>query len=265
MAKDNSKASGKVKIRGGKDVAEDLNESMSKKRPIENPIRKQIKLNQFPWTEKQKEFFRIALDYHTKIVFVGGPAGTSKTLLSTYCGLQLLNMKAVSDIMYLRSAVESSDRSLGFLPGNADEKLRFYNLPFLDKLDELLLETKAERLEEQNRISMFPVNFARGMNWKDKCIILDEAQNSTEKEITTVLTRLGEGSRAFILADPMQTDLRSENVQGGYQHLHKVFSDEESLQMGIYAFEFTEEDIMRSDLVKFIIKKLKKSNEGEQP
>jgi phosphate starvation-inducible protein PhoH len=165
-------------------------------------------------------------------------------------------MKASSEIMYLRSAVESSDRSLGFLPGDANDKLRFYNLPFLDKLDELLLNYRVERLEEEHRISMFPVNFARGMNWKDKCIILDEAQNSTEKEITTVLTRLGKNSRCFLLADPMQTDLRTENIQGAFQKMSDIFSDEESKEHGIYTFKFTEEDIMRSELVKFLIKKL---------
>ena len=207
----------RIKIRGGKEVATDLNRSHDKI-AVENPIKRQIKLNQFPWTEKQKDFFKIALNPSTKIIFVEGPAGTSKTLLSVYCSLQLLNMKVSSDIMYLRSAVESSDKSLGFLPGSAEEKLRFYNLPFLDKLDELLLETKAEKLEEEGRVSMFPVNFARGMNWRDKCVILDEAQNSTTKEITTVLTRLGENSRCFILADPLQTDLRNGNG-GGFEKI----------------------------------------------
>ena len=142
-----------------------------------------------------------------------------------------------------------------FLPGSAEDKLRFYNMPFLDKLDELLIETKIEKLEEQHRISMFPVNFARGMNWKGKCVILDEAQNSTLKEIITVLTRLGEGSRCFVLADPLQTDLRNPHSCGGFNDVCKLFSDEESLQMGIYNFEFSEEDIMRSELVKFLVKK----------
>jgi phosphate starvation-inducible PhoH-like protein len=258
MAAKKTKSTGKVKIRGDRKLAEDLNETDSKY-IVENPIKRVIKLNQFPWTEKQKEFFRIALDYNTKIVFVDGPAGTSKTLLATYCGLQLLNMKNINNIMYLRSAVESSDRSLGFLPGSADDKLKFYNLPFLDKLDELLVTTRPEKLEEENRVSMFPVNFARGMNWTGKCIILDEAQNSTQKEITTVLTRMGQGSRCFILADPMQTDLRSENSQGGFQNMFRIFSDIESAEMGIYTFKFSEEDIMRSELVKFLIKKLRES------
>ena len=130
-------------------------------------------------------------------------------------------------------------------------------MPYLDKLDELLLECKPEKLELENRISMFPVNFARGMNWTDKCIILDEAQNSTVKEITTVLTRLGKNSRCFILADPMQTDLKREEKQGGIEKIAKRFSNEESLNMGIYTFEFNEEDIVRSELVKFIVSRLK--------
>jgi phosphate starvation-inducible PhoH-like protein len=258
-----TKSGGKVKIRGDRDFAEDLNEKENKF-VVDNPIKRQIKINQLPWTEKQKDFFRIALDYNTKIIFVNGPAGTSKTLLSVYCGLQLLNMKAISDILYLRSAVESSESKLGFLPGSADDKLKFYNLPFLDKLDELLINTRAEKLEEENRISMFPVNFARGMNWAGKCIILDEAQNSTIKEITTVLTRMGPGSRCFVLADPMQTDLRGEYNQGAFEKLEKIFSDDESAAMGIYNFNFTEEDIMRSELVKFIVRKLNKEGKKNE-
>jgi phosphate starvation-inducible PhoH-like protein len=222
-----------------------------------NPIKRLIKVKQFPWTEKQKSFFKIALDPSTNIMFVNGPAGTAKTLLATYCGLQLLNMKVISDIMYLRSAVESADRSLGFLPGSADEKLRFFNLPFLDKLEELLDETRAEKLESEHRISMFPVNFARGLNWNAKCVILDEAQNSTLKEITTVLTRLGKNSRCFVLADPMQTDIKNSHSQGGFEKMFRIFSDEESQERGVHTFTFAEEDIMRSELLKFIIKKLR--------
>jgi phosphate starvation-inducible PhoH-like protein len=94
------------------------------------------------------------------------------------------------------------------------------------------------------------------MHWDSKCIILDEAQNSTVKEITTVLTRMGNNSKAFILADPMQTDLKQENIQGGFENIMKIFSDEESKEFGIRTFQFSEEDIMRSELVKFIIKKL---------
>ena len=114
-----------------------------------------------------------------------------------------------------------------------------------------------EKLEQEGRISMFPVNFARGMNWQGKCIILDEAQNSTIKEITTVLTRLGEGSKCFVLADPMQTDIKQGDKQHGFEKMFNLFTDQESITQGINTFVFDEEDVMRSELVKYLTKKLK--------
>ena len=252
MKKRTSRAKGKAETR--KQIIDEISPYMFSN---PNPIKRVLKIKQFPWTDKQKEFFKIALHKDTKIIFVEGPAGTSKSLLSVYCGLQLLNMKVISDIMYLRSAVESSESKLGFLPGSAEEKLMFYNMPFLDKLDELLENARIEKLQNEGRISMFPVNFARGMNWTNKCVILDEAQNSTVKEITTVLTRLGKETKCFVLADPMQTDLRSDRLCGGFEKLYRLFTDQESQAMGIHTFKFDEDDIMRSELCKFIVKKLK--------
>jgi|TARA_R110000751_G_scaffold9336_2_gene35297 phosphate starvation-inducible PhoH-like protein len=241
-----------------KKIAQELMDSMVTPTDFD-PIKRQLKINQFDWTENQKNFFKVALHNDTKIVFVDGPAGTSKTLLSVYCALQLLNRKTISDIMYLRSSVESSDQKIGFLPGSADEKLAYFKIPLLEKLDELLPDTTTERLEKENRISMFPINFARGVNWKNKCIIVDEAQNCTLKELTTVLTRLGEGSICYVLADPMQTDLG--NGKSGFSRMFSLFlKDQESMENGIYTFEFTEDDIMRSELVKFLVKKLKHIN-----
>ncbi len=86
--------------------------------------------------------------------------------------------------------------------------------------------------------------------------IFDEAQNSSLKEIITILTRLGHFSRCFILADPMQTDL-SQNKMGGFKTLKKLFSDEESVANGIKTFKFDEDDVMRSEIVKFRLKKFR--------
>lgn len=250
----NKKAQSRAKIK--EEAIKLINEDLYPDPENLNPIKRQLKINQLQWTDKQKEFFKLALDHNTNIVFVSGPAGTSKTLLSVYCGLQMLNRKSISDVMYLRSSVESSDQRLGYLPGSAEEKLSFYKIPLLEKMDELLPEATTERLEKEGRVSMFPVNFTRGVNWKNKCVIMDEAQNCTVKEITTVLTRLGEGSKCFILADPMQTDI--SGTKTGFCKMYDLFkSDQESMQEGVYTFAFTEEDIMRSKLVKFLVKKLK--------
>tara|TARA_R110000787_G_scaffold39265_4_gene98599 strand:+ start:441 stop:1229 length:789 start_codon:yes stop_codon:yes gene_type:complete len=228
---------------------------------MRKPISAKFTINQLKWTDKQKELFSICLDPDTRIVFINGPAGTSKTMAAIYCGLQLLNMKWCTDLMYLRSAVESSQSKLGFLPGDADEKLAFYNMPFSDKLDRMLTDTGQKKLRAEKRISTFPVNYARGMDWPNKCIILDEAQNSAYEEITTVLTRINTGSRAFILADPMQTDLRNGS-RGGFMKMYNHFGDnEKALEHGIRTFEFTEEDVMRDPMLKYLIPELKNLKE----
>jgi phosphate starvation-inducible PhoH-like protein len=216
----------------------------------------QLKIKELDWTQKQRDFFRLGLDDNTRIVILSGPAGTSKTLMAVYCGLKLMNEGKVSDMMYLRSAVESSEAKLGFLPGSAEEKLSFYNLPFLDKISELVANASPQRLITENKIEMFPVNFARGLNWSHKFVILDEAQNSTKKELTTVLTRLSKGSKCFILGDPMQTDLR-HGTGGALEKMMHIFGDEESAAAGVVTFKLDEEDIMRDELVKFLVKKLR--------
>jgi phosphate starvation-inducible PhoH-like protein len=206
------------------------------------------------WTEKQKKFLAISLDKDTRIMFVKGPAGTSKTLIAVYSALKLLNEGRVSDIIYSRSAVESSDSHLGFLPGSADEKLSFYKLPFMDKLEELLPKENIQMLEKEQRICMYPVNFSRGLSWNARAIILDEAQNSSRKEIITMTTRLGHYNRLFVLADPLQTDLPS-NRAGGFEEIFNLAkeNEQEANGQGVFTFEFGREDIVRSELVRFLV------------
>ena len=255
MSKKNKHRCTQRKVNDIQAIDDDLyidNDCHMELRGEENKLR--LKINEFKWTPKQVEFIKLALNEDTRAIFINGPAGTSKTLLAVYTGLRLLNSGNVSEIMYIRSAVESSDSRLGYLPGSADEKLQFYNLPFLDKLIELLSHEQTAKLEKDKRVNMFPVNFSRGLNWNNKCVIFDEAQNSSIKEITTVLTRIGKQSRCFILADPMQTDIHKG---GAFEAMFKLFGDDDSKKNGVYTFEFTEEDIMRSALVKFLVTKLK--------
>lgn len=218
-------------------------------------LKDKLLIKDLKWTERQQEFIRLALDKNTRVIFISGPAGTSKSILSIYAGLKLLSDKRISEIIYIRSAVESSDSKIGFLPGDMEDKFRYYNMPLLDKLDELLPKAQVDALLKDKRVVTHPTNFSRGMSWAAKCIILDEAQNSTSKEIVTILTRLGEFSRLFILADPSQTDLHN-GKRGGFQTIVGAFSDEESKEMGIHSFTFTREDIVRSRLVKFIVGRL---------
>jgi phosphate starvation-inducible PhoH-like protein len=213
-----------------------------------------IKINDRELTPKQVELLKTLRDKDTKMVFISGPAGTSKTFTSILAGLHLINEKRVSEIIYVRSAVESSDSKLGFLPGEMDDKLSPYVQPLIDKLEELLQRSDIEKLKKEERIHGFPINFLRGLNWNAKVIVADEAQNMTKKELITLITRVGEFSKLYICGDPDQSDI---NGKSGFTQIMNIFDDEESKQNGIFLFKFDEEDIVRSGLVKFILKKLK--------
>lgn len=209
------------------------------------------------FTEKQKELTEILQNKQTKLVFLSGPAGSSKTFISVYSALNLLNEKKVSELIYVRSAVESADSKLGFLPGEMDDKMSPYIQPLVDKLEELLPKSQIDKLKKEERILGMPVNFLRGLNWNAKVIVADEAQNMTKKELITLITRVGEFSKLFICGDLDQSDI---NGKSGFAPIMSSFDDEESKNHGIYVYKFTEEDIVRSELVKFILKKLKNNN-----
>jgi phosphate starvation-inducible PhoH-like protein len=217
-------------------------------------IKESVRIDERQLTPKQIELLNLLQNKTTKLVFISGPAGTAKTYTSILAGLTLLNHKRVSEIVYVRSIVESSDNKLGFLPGEMDEKMSPYIQPLIDKLEELLPKHDIDKLKKEERIHGFPINFLRGLSWNAKCIVADEAQNMTKKELITLITRVGEFSKLFICGDPDQSDI---NNKSGFVPTMNIFDDEESRNNGIYVYKFDEEDIVRSGLVKFILKKLK--------
>lgn len=212
-----------------------------------------LKVNK-KFTEKQKTLSDLSMSDETKLIFVDGPAGTAKTWLSVYCGLQLFQEKKIEEMIYVRSAVESSDQKLGFLPGAQDDKMAPYLEPFKDKLEELLDPIDIRYLQEEERIYGIPVGFLRGASWENKFILVDEAQNLSEKEMITIMTRIGENCKVFICGDAMQSDIGNRS---GFNNIINLFADRPSKEHGIHTFKFTEDDIVRSQLVKFIITKLK--------
>lgn len=224
--------------------------------PQRGKLRSPLTVFQRELTPKQQEFVNLALDKQSKLIFVSGPAGTAKTYLAVYAALMLMSSRRVSDLIYIRSVVESSDSKMGFLPGEADEKMAPYIQPLLDKLVELLPKGQIDILKKEERITATPVGFLRGLNWNAKVIISDEAQNMTQKELLTMMTRTGEFSKVFILGDPDQSDI---NGKSGFIKMMSYFDDEESREQGIHVFHFSEDDIVRSGLVRFIIKKIKKA------
>lgn len=214
-----------------------------------------INIRELPWTEKQKYIIDLFLNKKTKLMIMKGPAGTSKTMLSMYLGLTLLNQKKVSDIVLVRSAVESSDSKLGFLPGDLLEKIKVYLTPFNDKCSEILNECDQKKLEKDNRIKICPINFARGLHFAVKFICCDEAQNLSLREMHTLMSRMGEFSKMIIAGDSEQSDLPIG--KSGFSAVYDSFDNEDAKNNGIFCIELTEDDIVRSEFVKYITKKFK--------
>jgi phosphate starvation-inducible PhoH-like protein len=221
-------------------------------------------IKELPWTKKQKELIEILLDKNTRCVFVEGPAGVSKTITAVYAALHLLRNKKISDIIFVRSAVESADSKIGYLPGTIDEKFEAYMVPFMEKLEELLDKASINRLRNDERFNATPVNYIRGLHWATKCIIVDECQNISFRELITTITRMGEFSKIIFCGDPMQSDL-PENKAGGFSKICDLFTCEESKKFGIHRFQFTKEDIVRSEFVKFVVEKLENEKNTWKP
>lgn len=218
-------------------------------------INYELKIGELPWTERQKQIINLFLDKKTKVLFLRGPAGTSKTMLAMYCGLQLLNSKRVADLILIRSAVESADSKLGYLPGTMEEKFDVYLQPFYEKFGELLPPSCIQKLQKDTRITMCPINFARGLHFSVRFVCSDESQNLTSKEIFTLMTRLGPFTKTIICGDPDQSDL--PKGKSGFNAVYDLFDNADSEEHGIYCETLTDEDIVRSELCKFIAAKFK--------
>lgn len=231
---------------------------MARKPKIEIPqLKSTFKVNNLRLTETQKVFLSIALQEKTNIMFVSGPAGSTKTYMAVYSALRHLSADDDLDLLYVRTVIESAEKGLGALPGDIEDKFNPYMMPLEDKLTEMMPKTTTDRqsMLENGRIQAMPINYLRGASWKDKIIVADEAQNFTFKELTTLVTRLGHNCKLFICGDFMQSDI---NGKTGFKKMFKLFNDEESVKKGINCFSFTKDDILRSPLQKYIISKIEK-------
>lgn len=208
---------------------------------------------EFDLTDVHQDFIDKALNRRTKISMINGPAGSAKTYLSVLAALQCLRRKQVSEIVYVRSIVESSSRSLGSLPGEADEKFLPWMYPLFDKLQELLSPDVGKNLISEEIVRGIPVNFVRGATFRDACVIIDEAQNLTLPEIITILTRIGNNCKYFIVGDTRQSDIGSRT---GFTSIFNLFQDSESKRQGIYTYEFKATEVVRSEILKYIVEKL---------
>jgi|TARA_R110000787_G_scaffold173815_1_gene286416 phosphate starvation-inducible PhoH-like protein len=213
-----------------------------------------FKINEdFKLTPNQVEFLVKSLQQDTRMCMVDGPAGTAKTYLAVLTALKMLNRKQIDNIIYIRSIVESASRSMGALPGELEEKFAPWSMPLVDKLEEITTAGAGSNLMNKGYIKCIPVNFTRGLTFKNACVIIDEAQNMTNSELTTILTRFGENSKYLVVGDTLQADI---GVKSGFKNILNAFDDQSCVDNGITTFRFDEDDIVRSEILRFIVKRL---------
>jgi phosphate starvation-inducible PhoH-like protein len=140
------------------------------------------------------------------VVLALGPAGTGKTYLAVAKAVEALEAGRISRIVLSRPAVEAGE-SLGFLPGDLQEKLAPYLRPLYDALTERLGTKRLKVLLAEGVIEIAPVAYMRGRTLNDCFVVIDEAQNCTYVQLKMLLTRLRWGSTMVLTGDPDQTDL----------------------------------------------------------
>ena len=215
---------------------------------------------QYKFSDKQLKVLASMMYADTKVVFVEGVSGTAKTFLSIFAALKLIDQKKCNKIMYVRSLAESASKSIGALRGNISEKLGPFLLPLDEKMEEILHPQSQKRLKEENRIQGIPINFLRGASIRNSCAIIDEAQDFTFEELVTVMTRIGEDTKFFVVGDPMQSDI---GRRSGFAKMIELFNDDESVSKGISYFKFTKEDIVRSGILRFIMERIENGPKKE--
>jgi len=197
-------------------------------------------------TPTQAEYLKALEDYD--VVFAIGPAGTGKTYLAVAAAVNALRQKKVDRIILVRPAVEAGE-NLGFLPGDMQEKVDPYLRPMYDALAEMMSYDKMRRYIELGVIEIAPLAFMRGRTLHNSYVILDEAQNTTIRQMKMFLTRMGVNSRAVITGDVTQIDLKDPE-SSGLVRIQSILGGTEGIQF-IY---FHPEDVVRHRLVRDIIR-----------
>ena len=176
-----------------------------------------------------------------------GPAGSGKTYTAIALAVRALKEKHVKRIILTRPAVEAGEK-LGFLPGDMKEKLDPYLQPLYDALNDMIPPAKLQKYIEEGTVQIAPLAYMRGRTLDNAFVILDEAQNTTLPQIKMFLTRMGRNAKFIVTGDVTQIDLPRRSDSGLTRAMEILRGVE-----GIGIVEFDKRDIVRHQLVKYIV------------
>lgn len=202
-------------------------------------------------TENQQRF----LNYieSTTITICYGVSGSGKTLMSCWKALDMLMNNRIKRIIVTRPIVECGEK-LGFLPGSFEEKINPYMLPITDYFGDFLGKKELEKFIKEGIIEMVPIALIRGRNFHNAFVIGDELQNCTYGQLKCLLTRTGQNCRMVLIGDVEQSDLilkKNEEIPF-LTVINKLYNKHPDIKISY----MTDEDILRNELIKIIVKEL---------
>ena len=178
----------------------------SVKRKPKNPIKFSVQLN-----EEQKQAKEVILN--SKITVIKGQAGSGKSLVAAQVALDLLFRREVEKVILTRPAVTSGE-DIGFLPGSKEDKLAPYTAAIYDNMYRLYNKEKIDKCVLDGQIEVIPLAFMRGRNLSNCCVVVDEGQNITHRQMELLLGRICNGTKMIVCGDTQQIDLRDKKLSG---------------------------------------------------
>jgi phosphate starvation-inducible PhoH-like protein len=200
-----------------------------------------------PKSEGQKALMEAMQSHH--LVFAIGPAGTGKTYLAISAAVEAFEAGKVDRIILSRPAVEAGE-SLGYLPGDLQDKMAPYLRPLYDALQERLGVKRLKQHLESGEIEIAPIGYMRGRTLNNAFVVIDEAQNCTYTQIKMIVSRLGWHSTMVVTGDPNQSDLL-DGMSGLADIAQKLSTVE-----GIAVQSLRDKDIVRHPLVAKMLEKI---------
>lgn len=188
-----------------------------------------------PKNVEQEFALHLLTDPKVELVTLAGPAGTGKTLLALMAGMELVVNKGVFSRMLVARPLVPMGQDIGFLPGNIDEKMSVWLKPFKDNLEHLIEPDGhnfdgCDRLFEEGLIEVGVLSYIRGRSIPNQYILIDECQNLERHAVRSVLTRVGENSKACLTGDLSQIDHPLlDTVTNGLTHVIESLKDEPSV------------------------------------
>ena len=234
------------------------NASSASTKVVETGVAIDYRVNLKCKNAKQKELVKSI--YENDIIFVEGVFGVGKTFVINSVALEMLKEpnNGIDKIMCIVPTVEVGTMHLGSLPGDLSQKLENHCINEMDAFTKILKKSEnlnpdliIEKLIKEEKIVVRPISFLRGASIENSFICVSEAEEFTKEELFLIISRF-ESGKMVISGDPLQAS-RSQvrNGNSGLLHAMEKLTDIN----GVGTVKFTEDDIVRNDILYDIYKK----------